>query len=520
MGDVNGLEVVGGAGGTSVGIESLRLASAELLGSADTLARLSARCLALTGDPALIVTGTLDPAGGHDTHARVLEALGGRDGLAGSAVSLSGLAAGIEAAAWVYQRADDEAGGWAAGCLRVTAATSPVLLPLAFGASVAVITAWVQARVVGAVGAHAVLGADEIVHGAPVGQTVSDHLDGVAETLLAQGSADGTAAVEWLAAHPDHAREVIAALPVVLGATLGEAAVGMFADVTGASGVMVRAGQPVGVFVEGRVVATPAQVRQQPGPTSVAGLIGRLGRLTAPHGSMASPDFVAGRVVVDRIADPSGTRWIVYLPPTQAWTVNGGRLPADLTSNVAMVGQVGVGNAGPDPDAVEAALAAMAVAGVRAGEPVMLVGYSQGGITAAYLAADPQVRQRYAITTCLTAGSPVSQFEIPDSVQMMSLEDDNDLVAELDGAVNPDRSNWVTVNRDVLDPVNGSDLVQSRVQNGEPWAGHYHDAYVELAELTDDSEHPSVQAWTQAAAPFLGGGTVTTTEVDTVRVPP
>jgi hypothetical protein len=326
-----------------------------LVGSAVELGRLSAHCLALAADPALIVTGTLDPTGGHDVHARLLEALGGRGGLAGSIGLVSGLAAGVEAAAWVYEHAENDA-GWAAGCLRPATVVSPLLIPLALGASLVVASAWVQARVVGALATQAASAADDIVHGAPVGQTVTDHLGGVVDTLMAQGGADGTAAVEWLAAHPDQAREVIAALPVVLGVAVGGAGVGLFADVTGASRALVGAGRPVGLFVEGDVVATPAQVRRQPGPTTVAGLVGRLGRLTAPHGSMTSPDFVPGRVVVDRIADPQGTRWIVYLPPTQAWTVDGGRLPADLTSNVAMVAQVGVDNTRPDPDAVEAAL--------------------------------------------------------------------------------------------------------------------------------------------------------------------
>jgi pimeloyl-ACP methyl ester carboxylesterase len=91
----------------------------------------------------------------------------------------------------------------------------------------------------------------------------------------------------------------------------------------------------------------------------------------------------------------------------------------------------------------------IAVAMVRAdippSAPVMLVGHSLGGMTAAALAADPAFRRRFNVTQVVTAGAPIGRFEVPAGVQVLAVENRNDLVPALEGADNPDRANVTTL---------------------------------------------------------------------------
>jgi hypothetical protein len=67
----------------------------------------------------------------------------------------------------------------------------------------------------------------------------------------------------------------------------------------------------------------------------------------------------------------------------------------------------------------------------------------QGGIVAAQMAGD-LAGGEYNVTHVVTTGSPVGRIDVPDSVQVLSLENEHDIVAHLDAAGNPDRSNRVT----------------------------------------------------------------------------
>jgi pimeloyl-ACP methyl ester carboxylesterase len=200
---------------------------------------------------------------------------------------------------------------------------------------------------------------------------------------------------------------------------------------------------------------------------------------------------------LDRIEDAAGVRWQLYLPPTQTWSVDGGVLPADGTSNLAAMG-------GVECDAVEAAVEVMRAAGIGAGDPVMAVGYSQGGIVAAALAADPAVQDEFAVRQVLTVGAPVSRFDIPPDVQVLSIEHGADFVPQLDGDRNPDRPHWATVERDVQDRQHGHDLA----------------VYLDTARAVDASDHASVRTWLDALVDFGGGGDaeVTTQNWQTVRI--
>lgn len=68
------------------------------------------------------------------------------------------------------------------------------------------------------------------------------------------------------------------------------------------------------------------------------------------------------------------------------------------------------------------------------GSPVMLTGFSLGGITAGSMAADPR---GHNVQQVVTAGAPIGRFEIPPSTNVTAFEADGDPVARLDGVENP-----------------------------------------------------------------------------------
>jgi hypothetical protein len=196
------------------------------------------------------------------------------------------------------------------------------------------------------------------------------------------------------------------------------------------------------------------------------------------------------QIDVRRITGAGGTpAWVVDIPGTKEWgpPLRHTEASHDLGTNIHLM-------AG-DPSTREAAVAeAMRRAGVGPADPVMLVGHSQGGMVAAAAARDGF---GYNVTHVLTAGAPISGMDVSDRVQVLSLENRYDLVPHLDGAANPDRPNRTTV------------VFEARQAS----VGDNHDtgtAYLPAARALDVATDPSVQAWRDSAAPFLGGGTVQT----------
>jgi len=71
--------------------------------------------------------------------------------------------------------------------------------------------------------------------------------------------------------------------------------------------------------------------------------------------------------------------------------------------------------------------------------PVMVAGFSQGGITAAAFAQHES--DAYNIVQVLTAGAPMANFDIPDGVSVIAYE--SDPVSSFDGRANPET--WETI---------------------------------------------------------------------------
>jgi hypothetical protein len=224
-------------------------------------------------------------------------------------------------------------------------------------------------------------------------------------------------------------------------------------------------------------------VRAGPCDRPATGPAELLGRIEAPGPSRAGRPWVH----VERIDEPAGRHWVVSLPGTAAWSLKAGRTPFDFTGDVRLM-------AGQASAAMAGVVRALSVIGVRPGEPVLLVGHSQGGLIAAALAADRQVQRKFTITHVLTAGAPIGAIRIPDRIQVLSLEHIDDLVPELDGVRNPVRPSWTTIRtRTPTEP------------NSQRLTAHRLESYRQTAAELERSGVKSIAVWKRSAQGFLSG---------------
>ncbi|WP_156164997.1 hypothetical protein [Demequina silvatica] len=223
-------------------------------------------------------------------------------------------------------------------------------------------------------------------------------------------------------------------------------------------------------------------------PDSVAQVMGRLAWLQAEGG---------GRVAIETVRGPTGTRHLVYVPGTEDWWVTSGN-PADMKSNLTSV-------LGAWSDAARAVTDAIVAHGIRPEDQVLLAGHSQGGMVATVVAG--ALAQRFGDVRVVTAGSPTGRIALPATVPALHLENTRDLVPGLDGRANPDRANRVTVSHDrrrseQADAPDGSRTVAQ---------AHGIDGYAATARLVDEGVSDSTRAWLAQARPLLAGGRSTVT---------
>lgn len=176
--------------------------------------------------------------------------------------------------------------------------------------------------------------------------------------------------------------------------------------------------QPVGVGSD------PARDghRSTPVPSSLAQLMGGVTAAYDDGGKAGTPDAAIRITAVDK---GNGPAYIVTIPGTSEWNVRSGSNPMDTVGNLSSA----AGNMSTASQAVEMA---MRQAGIPSGAPVMLVGHSQGGMTAANLAADPEFRSQFNVTNVMTYGSPIDSTRIPGDVKTLALQHPFDVVPCLD----------------------------------------------------------------------------------------
>ena len=197
------------------------------------------------------------------------------------------------------------------------------------------------------------------------------------------------------------------------------------------------------------------------------------------------------RSVVDvkRLLDDDGTvRWVVSLPSTMDWGVPSDR-PAtnDLDSNLALM-------LAPERSTQyeRAVHEALSQAGVNASDPVMFVGFSQGGIMAAHLASNRA--DMYNVQGVLTVGSPIGTFDIDPDIAVVSVEHEWDSVHRLDMGPVPTPAEGITLVRGgvdhthILEAHNGMNYAQTVEKHDDAHGGSISSLFADFLPRDDDVE--------------------------------
>ena len=200
-----------------------------------------------------------------------------------------------------------------------------------------------------------------------------------------------------------------------------------------------------------------------------------------------------GEISVSIVTDADHTEHaIVDIPGTKSWNLSPN---PDVTS----VGTDLRAMAGLNTSYEEGVMQALDAAGVGPHTDVMLVGHSEGGIIAINTARDAVRSGRFRVTHVVTAGSPIGEVsdELPRSVQVLALENDDDVVPATDSADNPEDPNITTVHvADEHDSIGGNHSLD--------------ETYVPEADAADASGNASIDAFLGGAGRFLTGVTTRT----------
>ncbi|MFC3892240.1 hypothetical protein ACFOWZ_12205 [Lentzea rhizosphaerae] len=291
---------------------------------------------------------------------------------------------------------------------------------------------------------------------------------------------------KWLVNHPGMVDNLVGMTPGMLSA------LGIPMDLATSLDLLAAS------YPDSDAEVTDSRTSNPDEPKNLGDLLDGLARRndSKQHENDQSPDPANLDVQIIRDANGKVTGYVVDIPGTKAWnapfTTDGSN---DTGTNIdAMAGNNTVLQKG-----IEEALSRAGAHGT--GVPVMLVGHSQGGIVAAQATGD-LVANGYNVTHVLTAGSPVGRIDVPDNVQVLSLENRNDIVPRLDASENPDSPNRTTVQFD-------------NQQNTVTGNHRIEDNYAAVARELDQGGNPSVQRYKDGLGAFTGG---TSSEMHTYRI--
>lgn len=488
------ISVSGGAGGTGARLQDLRSEAGLLDAAGDDVRQWSGSVAAVAVHPDITVATLLCPGEVAAVAGSVAASTIGVNGLLVVSTHLEGTAVVLRASATTYEFVDgtqqrvlealQNAAGFALGAALPFLAAGGTVLALGLGLSAASNPARWPVLVLAT---RQVDAAD--TPGALLGRLYDRPWLLESLTRMAPGAVQGTA---WSLGNLLGGPLGGLTLPFVLSG--GRWPTGSYEDAVAG---LVHAGGLVGLFRNTGEVG----VRHVEGdfaghaPRSVADVFREQYRLGSDE----------GQVQIVRVSQPGGSSaWIVQVPGTQEWGPQRGDNPVDLTTNVRLM-------AGQRTHLQVQVAEAMRAAGVGSGEPVMLTGHSQGGIAAAALASDSGFRSEFAVRSLVTGGSPIARFDIPASVSVLSLEHGQDAVPMLEGRGNPDRPNWVTVERSlpsatytVPDPLADPPSPITVLPGVVP--AHGTDVYTDTGRLVDTSTDPSLVRWREQHQEFFSGG--------------
>jgi PGAP1-like protein len=450
MSDEPGLHVSGGVGGVDARYEDIELLAHHSEQLSIDLAAIAGECHAMLVHPDVVASAVLNPLGVAQFERALLAALDGREGLSALAFTLGADAIALRTAAASYRALDEaqaqliDAVRWSAGELAglglPLVLSNPVTAPLAAG------------------GLFALFAAGETA-GVDPQRVLTDH-PGVVDNLVGMGPG-------FLSGLPG---------PLVVS------------DVPSGARVLGM------LYPDGSAVVTDRGMDFDPtaatAPRGFEDLLDGLG-----HRNAAAKGDNQGQIDIRVVTHKDGRRaYIVDIPGTRDWHLMPGQeydKLTDLGTNLHAMG-------GEQTSYEQGIIQALHRAGADDGSPIMLVGHSQGGIVAAEMAHD-LAGTEYNVTHVVTAGSPIGRIDIPDDVQVLSLENEHDIVPHLDAADNPDRPNQVTVSFDSQYGTIGDNHNIER-------------SYVPAAQAVDSSTDPSLLAHRDSANAFFAskGGQATT----------
>jgi hypothetical protein len=299
-------------------------------------------------------------------------------------------------------------------------------------------------------------------------------------------------AVELGAVSLDELGASTAGVPAPLALLLGDEGLGILGVNTTAAGA-ISAGAAFGVLRETPVRIDRTQISTGGLPPS--GVADRFARI--PEGD---------QVRIERYEAPGEPpAWLVYVGPTETFSPVAGDEPWDQTSNIAAV-------AGQSAGSIRATELAMAEAGIRPGDDVQFMGYSQGGLVAARLAGSGT----WNVVGLETFGAPTGSIELAAGLPGIAVRHTDDLVPALGGP----------------HPVSGQLQLEREayprgvpIPDDEPLPAHQRSAYQATAQAIDQATSAEVRAelarldavpQEYAARP---GSTVTTWTFHAERVP-
>lgn len=152
---------------------------------------------------------------------------------------------------------------------------------------------------------------------------------------------------------------------------------------------------------------------------------------------------------------------------------------------------------------------ALTDAGAQPGDRIVTLGYSQGGVHAMNVAADPRIVEKYDVDSAVTVGGLSANVDIAEDVNVVHFEHSEDVAIALDGSPNPATLNRTTVIFDGYpegtDPT-GEDA-------GFFGAAHGYDTYQH--HLANSLNHPEVEEKAGPALQRLAAATAGTAATKT-----
>lgn len=229
--------------------------------------------------------------------------------------------------------------------------------------------------------------------------------------------------------------------------------------------------------------------RDDASPEGLEGVFGEAGFVDREGGADQTV------VKIEKIVAADGSvSWRIVLPSTQDWQALASSMSGedfdlfkamqdsgavnDVDSNMALVLFPSLRT-----QYERAVLAAMDQAGIRGGpdgDPVMLVGFSQGGILAGHLAANRS--EAYNFAAVVVSGAPIDNMPIPDSTRVISVQHEGDPVPTLDFFTDPPvRDNWQTITATA--PGDPSDV--SQIHNAAKYSITLEERLQDLGDIDD-----------------------------------